>query len=108
MSMEYIRQKVYERELNKMRKSLTPEQEYNKMVEDILNIVNTAGFSQIVGYFRREKELHETRLEEMGEAVAGGKNIKKAQMDNVLTSLAVNKKFLMFLVNLLESKQVNN
>jgi len=104
MSIDYINQKLYENELSKQRKMLSPKEEYDNMVVEIRNISKTKGFGQIVGYWKREKELHETRLEQIEDAIAQGKKIDKEHINNVMTSLAVCRKFLMFLVNLLESK----
>lgn len=85
----------------KQRQGISAEKMHEQMRQDIRQIANSRGFSQIIDYWKRELELHDTRLAEIEQSVSKGKKVDEGHVNLVLVNRAVANKFLTFLVNLL-------
>lgn len=105
MGIEYIKRKIYERNLKKRRQTLTAKEEYDRMASSIASIVNTPGFSEIVEYWEREMALHKKRLSEIKTLLLQGRRVDQAHVNTVLVSHELAEKFLTFLVNVLDGAQ---
>ena len=103
MSIDYIRRKIYEREVVKNRKAMDPQEMHDKMKQDVAAIADSPGFKEIVGFFKREADLHDKRLGEIKDLLVEGKNVDQNYINTVLVSHGLANKFLTFLVNLLSS-----
>lgn len=106
MLPDYINKKIYERQLKLHRKILDPSQIYQTQKESIVGICQTDGFREIVNYFSREKDLHETRIHQIQLAILSGKTVDNDHLKMVMASSAVCDKFLTWLIRLIEASPV--
>lgn len=103
MLPDYINKKLYERKLKLYRRTLDPSQIYQAQKDSISGICQTDGFREIVNFFSREKELHETRIKQIQAAILNGKTIDNDHLKMVMASNAVCDKFLTWLIRLIEA-----